>query len=393
MVIPVYREQLNPSEVASLVQVRKILGGKYDICFMAPRRMRSFLQGKGYSAKYWPDEYFADVRAYSRLLLTENFYECFADYEYMLLYQLDAFVFADRLEEFCSLCYDYIGAPMPYWSSWRNMPTRVGNGGFSLRRIEACRRVVSVKAEIYARTGRGEEFEITEDKFFGYCGADARIDFSIPDTEKALRFSVEFDVRGAWKKLSGDNLPFGCHAWSKKHYFALWKPYLKKFVPNLFSIEHEIAGKQGMSYRQMRKYSLEEYLFERICRKANAHRRKRVLDLLFPASKEYFLWGAGEVGMKALRQCKEIGLRIVAVLDSFQRNMAADDIPVIYPDEDLLRKRRPYIIVAVTKPPYVAEILSRLRAAELLKDKDYMLYPNWIHAVSSAAYGRIDGGN
>lgn len=46
VVIPVYTEDLTSFERVSLAQVRKVLG-RYDICFMAPDRMRTFLEGRG----------------------------------------------------------------------------------------------------------------------------------------------------------------------------------------------------------------------------------------------------------------------------------------------------------------------------------------------------------
>ena len=53
-------------------------------------------------------------RSYSDYVLSSEFYDTFKAYDYMLLYQLDAFVFEDRLMEFWELKYDYIGAPSIY---------------------------------------------------------------------------------------------------------------------------------------------------------------------------------------------------------------------------------------------------------------------------------------
>ena len=55
------------------------------------------------------DKYFnsAFVKAYK-----DTLYSRFEKYEYMLIYQLDAFVFSDRLMEFVEAGYDYIGAPL-----------------------------------------------------------------------------------------------------------------------------------------------------------------------------------------------------------------------------------------------------------------------------------------
>jgi len=44
-------------------------------------------------------------------MMSPAFYDAFKAFDYILIYQLDAFVFRDELEYFCSLGYDYIGAP------------------------------------------------------------------------------------------------------------------------------------------------------------------------------------------------------------------------------------------------------------------------------------------
>ena len=57
------------------------------------------------------DRFFRNPVTYSRLLTMAGFYECFKRYEYMLVAQLDAWVFSDRLDFWCGKGYDYIGAP------------------------------------------------------------------------------------------------------------------------------------------------------------------------------------------------------------------------------------------------------------------------------------------
>ena len=120
------------------------------------------------------DEFFADPKGYNRLMLSRGFYDRFAAYEYMLIHQLDAFVFSDQLMDWCSRGYDYIGAPwlppgqVPGWFGQTLIAVRrkchrflnkkrrskepgtrpqftysAGNGGFSLRRVAAMRRVLA----------------------------------------------------------------------------------------------------------------------------------------------------------------------------------------------------------------------------------------------------------
>ena len=45
------------------------------------------------------------------MLYRTEFWEKFADYEYVLMYHLDALVFSDQLQEWCGKGLDYIGAP------------------------------------------------------------------------------------------------------------------------------------------------------------------------------------------------------------------------------------------------------------------------------------------
>ena len=70
-------------------------------------------------------------------MLTPDFYARYAGCEYILLYQLDAWVFEDRLDEWCDKGYDYAGAPLFAPGSSDLQCARTGNGGFSLRRVEA----------------------------------------------------------------------------------------------------------------------------------------------------------------------------------------------------------------------------------------------------------------
>lgn len=372
VVIPIHRENLKPSEKASLAQVRKVLH-KFDICFMAPERMRTFLDKKGYWAEYWPNDCFTNVHSYSRLLLTEGFYERFNAYEYMLLYQLDAFVFTNRLEEFCLCRYDYIGAPMSYWSSWRNMPTRVGNGGFSLRRIEACKRVVAAKEEIYDRTGREKEFELAEDKFFGYCGYDEQVRFNTPDMRTALNFAVEFDVMRVYGKLSEENLPFGCHAWSKAWYWRIWEPFIRTRVDDWKTLKaQELEKLPLISYRELRQKALVQYLVCRFCR--NEKISDKVIEAIIPKETQYVLWGSGKIGRITKALLERYDRHIYCFIDSRERMIEMDGIEVLPPEKLVEVMSGSKVIVSVTKDKYVKEITSSLKKMGLASGRDFMTY-------------------
>ena len=111
VVIPVYKEELDDLEKISLAQVRKVLKN-YPIIFVAPEGKNfSYLEPGELLVQFHP-QHFQSVETYSELLLQPFFYEPFLVFDYMLIYQLDAFVFYDALEEFCRLGYDYIGAAL-----------------------------------------------------------------------------------------------------------------------------------------------------------------------------------------------------------------------------------------------------------------------------------------
>lgn len=64
-----------------------------------------------FCVRYFNEQYFDSRKSYNELMLSVDFYRSFREYQYMLIYQLDAFVFEDQLEYWCNKGYDYIGAP------------------------------------------------------------------------------------------------------------------------------------------------------------------------------------------------------------------------------------------------------------------------------------------
>lgn len=148
IVIPVYKPTLNEYEKISLEKCISVFGGKKEIALVSyPQLDLSVYNGFfkrhqcKYTVAYFNRRFFTSVKGYSSLLLRKAFYQSFVEYPFMLLYQLDAYVFEDNLDYWCAKPYDYIGAP--FLSLFRNKadapfaPWGVGNGGLSLRRIES----------------------------------------------------------------------------------------------------------------------------------------------------------------------------------------------------------------------------------------------------------------
>ncbi len=217
IVIPIYKAKLSPTEVISLQQLNKILG-KYPRVFVAPQSLVFDFGslGEGIGVERFDDMWFQSVTSYSCLMMQKDFYARFSAYEYMLLYQLDVFVFSDRLKEFCDMGFDYIGAPIGRFAPfWHAIGARVGNGGFSLRKISSVLRLMENFESIIGETPFLHAFILAEDIFFAYCGIREDVTFNVADTDTALEFSVQEDVRHIYKKIQRGWRPFGCHGWSR----------------------------------------------------------------------------------------------------------------------------------------------------------------------------------
>ena len=217
VVIPVYQNNLSWSEQISLQQCKRILN-RHPVILIAPRTMKiENRELSGLPVERFPEYFFDGISGYNRLMLSKEFYQRFEQYEYILIYQLDVFVFSDRLQYFCGLGYDYIGAPWlqgyRYITGLERRYLYVGNGGFSLRKVSAFLRILNEETE---------RIEETEDVFWS-----SRKELKIAPVETALSFSFEAQVRESFE-LNQGRLPFGCHAWFNYDFNFLW-PYIQKY--------------------------------------------------------------------------------------------------------------------------------------------------------------------
>ena len=161
IVIPIYKSYFGVLEEKSFLRCVNILKN-YPIVLVQPEELDSSFITKKFPeviVETFTKDYFEGISGYNKLLLSSSFYERFLDSEYILIHQLDAFVFKDVLTEWCKKGYDYIGAP---WiatqhnhfvmKSFNKLVTlfnnkncnerkqifyKVGNGGFSLRKTSS----------------------------------------------------------------------------------------------------------------------------------------------------------------------------------------------------------------------------------------------------------------
>jgi len=255
VIIPFYKENLSAYERIALAQCFKVLAG-HDIVAIKPGSLKLPDEVESYpflKQQSFDDTYFKDVQGYNRLMLDATFYGEFLDYEFILIYQLDAFVFEDKLDYWCGQNFDYIGAPwirpadhglfnklkrkLQHYihtryniqknglPSKRQLEYAVGNGGFSLRRTrvfyDLC---IKYQAKI-DEYNKNFHHLYNEDVFWSIELNRKKNNLKIPGYKEALKFAIEIHPQQALNKNNGQ-LPFGCHAWDL--YIDFWRPIFKQ---------------------------------------------------------------------------------------------------------------------------------------------------------------------
>jgi hypothetical protein len=260
VVVPLsHRTSYTPDEEISFRHLRRHLG-RYDTFALMPESHRASYPGL--IPKRFPERFFGSARAHGALLLSKRFYRAFLDYEFVLIYHLDALVFSDQLEQWCQAGFDYVAAPWLVSPDMRHIKeSKVGIGGFSLRRVGSFLRVLSSRRyfadpddywrRFSARTDAATRLvnlprkylkrmllfndvnlhirwvkrcHTNEDRFYTEYARHYDPEFRIAPVEEGLRFAFEPEPRRSFERI-GRRLPFGAHAWSK-YDRSFYEPYL-----------------------------------------------------------------------------------------------------------------------------------------------------------------------
>ena len=257
VVIPIYQEKLSDFEKIALEQCDKVLSN-YRKVIIKPHKLTLPPETSTLSLSEvlsFEDDYFSDIQGYNRLMLSKELYGQFLDYEYILIYQLDAFVFRDELDMWCDKDIDYVGAPWirkkDFSSAFKALKStpqyylytrfnikknglpdpkqfykKVGNGGLSLRRVKKFYDIcISMHDQIHAYVSRNEH-EFNEDAFWSIEVNRKKKILNIPGYREGLKFSFELEPELALD-LNQQVLPFGCHAWNK--YVDFWSPFFELY--------------------------------------------------------------------------------------------------------------------------------------------------------------------
>lgn len=267
IVIPIYKERPTDIENSSFLQCLKIFK-KRPIRLICPNSLNVEYYEKllsknsdiSWKIERFSEKYFTSIEGYNKLLLSKSFYKRFKEFQFIQIYQLDAWVFRDDLDYWCSQNYDFIGAPWFEEYKQGNLNfTTVGNGGFSLRKVKSALKILSSHKRIeslkvifkkeweipYNFNGRigsfiklikifcflknnthhwFNDFNKNEDLFWSTIANELFKWYRIPDPGKALQYSFELNPSFLFEK-NNYKLPFGCHAW-EKYEPEFWKQHI-----------------------------------------------------------------------------------------------------------------------------------------------------------------------
>jgi hypothetical protein len=238
VVMPVYKATPSPAEILSIQRCLEVLAA-HDLVLVVPQALQTGfyeeLSAGRVRIERFADHYFEGIAGYNQLVMAGEFYARFQAYEYMLLYQLDAYIFRDDLAQWCAKGYDYVAPPWMddefvkrYWTSnsrignWLGRlgvaPKTVGNGGFSLRKIRKCRVTISLLGS------KTKKWDSNEDIFWSLYVPYYFPLFRTPSRTEALLFGFETEPARCFA-LTGQRLPMGCHAW-EKYDPSFWKQFI-----------------------------------------------------------------------------------------------------------------------------------------------------------------------
>ena len=266
IVIPVYKQfsELNWYEQISFAQTIKIFAqDKFVFVTHAAIKVEDYVVGLqiNYAVHNFSAHYFKDIAGYNQLLMAREFYESFSDSKFILICQLDVFVFSNKLPYFEALDYDYIGAP---WfehfgaADVDNKILGVGNGGFSLRKVSSVLRILdffdginpSKRSISSARVLFGNPVSLlkvfkhelfrkknkyptvlpwqqldNEDIYWSMYISGFFPWYKVASVKDATAFAFETRPELLYS-MNGNQLPMGAHAW-QKYNLSFWQPHIK----------------------------------------------------------------------------------------------------------------------------------------------------------------------
>ena len=249
IVIPIYQSVLKDYEMSALKNNLKVLA-KYPTVFLKPKGLditnlkSQFPQvGEVTVSDRWLGTK-RGIAGYNEMMLSADFYSLFLAYEYMLICHVDAWVFRDELDFWCNCKYDHIASPWPKRDRYTHFPLkqylelklffkpkrknihcqmfgRVGNGGFSLRRVRpfynAC---FKYSKEISYFNSKSCDL-YNEDVFWSLIPKELKT----PSAHEALKFAFDIKPQVCFKQ-NNYQLPMAVHGFHQPKRREFWKQYI-----------------------------------------------------------------------------------------------------------------------------------------------------------------------
>lgn len=224
VIIPLYRK-LNAYEKFSYNILKSVIKNK-DIYIICGNSYECELKEK---LERFDDTYFKSSEDYSNLLKTYEFYNRFSDYKFILIYQLDCLIFKDDIDYWCDQNYDYIGAPIiANTRDWSYNPI-IGNGGFSLRKVEYFKSITDVNGDfrkkydsVLNNHDKKHLYSKFEDLYFCEFVNNHWL-FDVPTIEDGVHFSLDMNPDILYNVFK--TLPMGCHAFTKN--IPFWEQFIQ----------------------------------------------------------------------------------------------------------------------------------------------------------------------
>jgi len=263
IIVPVYLSTLSDDEHSSVRQLTKVLGQR-KIIVVCPEGLKPPKEVSQWEVARFTPEYFKGIDGYNNLMLSPGFYKRFEQYQDILIHQLDCLVFRDDLAQWSAKGFSYVAPPWlgKFWKDPKLGLWRVGNGGFSLRRVSSALQVLGMRVPRGTMKSAGErasrsyvapenssnhyrstqallsdnghgfvtleedlrEYPLNEDLFWSFEAPLLDPSFRIPSARQALPFAFEKAPRWCYRQ-NWWRLPMGCHAWAKEDR-AFWIRYI-----------------------------------------------------------------------------------------------------------------------------------------------------------------------
>lgn len=260
VVIPVHTSSPSEAELISFRQCFNVLCDFHIVVLTSETvDLSVYKKERKFKTKIVPSSWLSSIENYNKMKIDIEFYQIFSEYEFLLTYELDAYVFENQLNSWLHKGYDYIGAPFVEIIDKNLALISVGNSGFSLRNIQACLhclghlqevRNISISVVKY-RLHKFVKFVAYFEKYFpnrffskmrilsaflpGICIHEDIFwskyipklfaNFQVAPLSDSLAFSFE-RFPDLCFIANGNHLPFGCHAWPKYGH-EFWRNYIK----------------------------------------------------------------------------------------------------------------------------------------------------------------------